>query len=490
MKLVELLEYYSERLRENRDGAPARGLDAPLTASSGRLLETAGTLHLYRFELASECPLMEDTPVTVLPSDNLEPTEGFIVGIQERTVWVQTFDAFGKTIGSCTLVPDTSGFFEMASKRLAAMAKHPERYTLGPAERLAPWLDPELSGDSRASMLTASTAVLTTSWGDDLTARRTKLVSLVNQLVRENKRLLVLSADHRASDEVAGSIAKAMRASALQFKSLVCRYEMPLLQDASGMPLFDLGFEAQIHRFYAKSRSEQDALRRKYERFRELTPLLAYKAEKQRDLNEVRLLEWRLVTQLTDLQAKIKEIDQTLADYEQLPLWKRLSMQARGKNVVSLGEYRTLHEAQSVTTKKELDVAKARIEELKPEAAIPKDLKPEYEELKEDVVRLGGTKKIRELLAAGEGANRQAFIQNRRVVGATAARVMTDPLFERVRFDVLLVDEAPRIPAPYLLAAAGLVRERIIVSADQREVPDAAHWSAIQPAHTGHSSVA
>ena len=59
------------------------------------------------------------------------------------------------------------------------------------------------------------------------------------------------------------------------------------------MPLSDLGFEAQMHQFYAKSRAEKATLRKKYDRFRELTPLLTYKAEKQRDLDEVKLLEWR-----------------------------------------------------------------------------------------------------------------------------------------------------------------------------------------------------
>ena len=70
-------------------------------------------------------------------------------------------------------------------------------------------------------------------------------------------------------------------------------------------------------------------------------------------------------------------------------------------------------------------------------------MRPEFEDLKEEIVHLGGTKKIRELLAAEEDTNRQAFIQNRRLVITTADRVLTDPLFSRVRFDVLIADNAP-----------------------------------------------
>ena len=93
------------------------------------------------------------------------------------------------------------------------------------------------------------------------------------------------------------------------------------------------------------------------------------------------------------------------------------------------------------------------------------------------MIRLGGTKKIRELLAAQEDTNRQAFVQNRRVIVTTAARVAADPLFRKVRFDVLIADEAPRIRAAFLLASAGLVRERIVLSGDLREVTTGGAWN-------------
>ena len=60
-----------------------------------------------------------------------------------------------------------------------------------------------------------------------------------------------------------------------------------------------------------------------------------------------------------------------------------------------------IHEGEIGGLKSELDMAKQRIDDLIPEAAVPKELRPEFQELKEDVIqRLGGTKKIREMLAA------------------------------------------------------------------------------------------
>ena len=433
---------------------------------------------MYELDVSADTHLPEDVPVTIIPPGDLEPTEGLVVGRRGRTVLIQAFDALGQTVASATIVPDATAFFDSASRRLAEMAKQSDAYTLGPAERLLPLLDPEQTEPEQTARAVVATSVFSTVWSDDLATRRAKLTALVLELVRSNKRLLLISRDHRTTDEALGAIARALRGAGLPFKSLLSRYEMPVHGEAASVVLRELGFETQMDRFYARSRADKVSLRRKYERFRELTPLLAYKAEKQRDLNEVKLLEWRLLTQLIDLQCKIKETNATLAEYEAIRIWKRLAMQTIGKNVGTLNEYRTIYEQTVQKVLGELEAAKHRIKDLSPEAAIPKDLRPEFNELKEEITRLGGTKKIRELLAAEEGTNRQAFIQNKRVVATTAARVVADALFGRVRFDVLIADEAPFIPAPYLLAAAGLVRERIVLSGDPRDIPTANAWGA------------
>ncbi len=474
MKLADLIEHHARALRAEGDRVSAQGLDAPVVVTRGRRLSTHGTLHLYELEVAAEARLPEDLPVTLIPSGEIEPTEGFVVGRRAQSVLLQTFDAIGPTVGSATLVPDATGFFDTASRRLADMAAKPQAYSLGPAERLLPWLNPDQAA-ARQPVAAAAPSVFSTLWEEDRAARLTKLAAAVLEVVRGNKKVLLISPNHQTSDESLGAIARAMRGASLPFKSLLSRYEMPVLGDAAGMPLAELGFEAQMHQFYARSRADKASLRRQYERFRELTPILAYKAEKQRDLNEVKLLEWRLLTQLSELQGKIKDIDETLASYEQIPIWKRLAMQTLGKNVATLGDYRRIHEQTIHNLMRELETAKQRIEALSPEAAIPKEMRPEYDGLKEEIMRLGGTKKIRELLAAEEGTNRQAFIQNKRVVATTAARVISDPLFSRVRFDVLIAEDAFHIQPAYLLAAAGLVRERIVLCADPQD--PAALWA-------------
>ncbi|MEY4528649.1 MAG: hypothetical protein RL768_2368 [Nitrospirota bacterium] len=450
------------------------GLDAPVIVTRGTLRQSVGALHVYEFTLPAGCALSIDLPVSIVPGDELEATEGTVLSCQGPVVLLQTVDAIGTSVPSATLIPDRAGHLGTIATRLRDMVSQADAYNLGPSERLVPLL---ASSEDPAQAALSSSAVLTTVWLEEQTLRRQKIASLVLELIRANKRILLIGPDHRSSDEMAGTIAKAMKASGLTYKTWISRYEMSLVAQVSGIPIQELGFEAQMHQFFAKSRADKASLRRKYDRFRELTPLLAYKGQKQKDLDEVRLLEWRLLTQLSNLQAKIKDVTAIMTEYEKLPLWRRIGMQTVGKNVESLQQYRVLYEQQIGELTKELEIAKARIDELVPEAAVPKDLRPEFDDLKEDITKLGGTKKIRELLAAEENTNRQAFIQNRRLVVSTPARIASDPLFTRVRFDVLIVEDAPQINATMLLAAAGLIRERIVLSGDPRDLVAGGRWA-------------
>jgi hypothetical protein len=477
MTARDLLEAWALRLEAEQTRVSGTALDQPITQVAGRLVHTIGTLHLYELTLPQGSSIKHDTPLSIIPTDDMEPTEGIALGGQGNVALVQTFDAIGQSWAEATVVPDRAGLLATSAKRLRDMLAQPDAYRLGPADRLAPILE-VTTGAGEFSGSGTGSSILTTVWTDELSMRRQRLAALAIELIRANKRILMVCPDHQAADALVGTIARAMKAVGLIYKTWVSRYEMALAQQVEGIGIQELGFEAQMHQFYAKSRADKAALRRKYDRFRELTPVLAYKGQKQKDLDEVRLLEWRLLTQVSDLQAKIKDVNATLAEYENLPLFKRLSLQVVGKNVESLHQYIELYESQCAELRGELDIAKARIDALVPEAAVPKDMRPEFAELKEEIVRLGGTKKIRELLAAEENTNRQAFIQNRRLVVTTASRVLGDPLFSRVRFDVLIADEAPWIaPAP-LLGAAGLVHERIVISGDRRDIESAGLWAS------------
>ena len=479
MTATELIGFWITRLEATQVRLAETGQDAPVVASRGRLVKTTGGLHLYEFIVPADVRLSVDLPVSVVPVDEGDTTEGIVLRQAGNNISVQLVDALGREAPSVILLPDQAGLVSTSASRLRDMLAQPNLYHLGPAERLASLLQMH---DVEAVPLPSASSVFTTMWSDDRSYRRQKLGKLAMDLIRANKRILLISADHQECDEIVGIVGRTMKAGGLNHKTWITRYELPLASQAGGVDLPELGFEAQMHQFYAKSQGDKASLRHKYDRFRELAPFLSQKEAKQKDLDEVRLLEWRLVTQLRDLQVRMADVRKTLEEFGNLPLFQRLTMQAVGKNAESLKQYCELYQNQMDQVNKELDVAKSRIQQLAPEAAVPRGTRAEFEELKEHITKLGGTKKVRELLAAEESPNRQAFIQNRRIVAATPTRVASDPLFSRVRFDVLMVDEAPRIAAPSLLAAAGLVRERVIISGDLRDIAAAGQWVMPQAA--------
>lgn len=366
---------------------------------------------------------------------------------------------------------DLSGLASKARHRLDDISHHPNAYYFGPADRLVPWVAPEKSSEDGSLRSTIVTSVLTPVWDSDRRARRAKLAGAMTDLIKANKRVLLIAPDNGTLDDSLLASAKALRGAGLQYRSFLCRYEPPTIAGESGINLHDLSFESQVSAFLGKSQSDKAGLRRKLTRYLELAPILRYKAEKQKDLDEVRHLEWRLLSALGDVQASIKRLQDTLTVYENLPIWHRIGMQVVGSNVVTMKENCELYEAQKQEYLEELEVAQARINELKPEAYIDPELRPEYDELKEEIARLGGVDRVREVLATEEETARRPFLQAKRVVAVTAATVVGDSLFGPLRYDALLVDEAPRIPLPLLFICACMTRERIVLTGDPHELP-------------------
>src|SRR5207245_8233773 len=199
----------------------------------------------------------------------------------------------------------------------------------------------------------------------------------------------------------------------------------------------DLIFDVQVSAFLGKSQADKAGPRRKLERYLDLAPILRYKADKQKDLHEVRHLEWRLLTALGDTEAEIKRLQNLQAVYERLPLWQRLGMQVAGSNVATMKENCALYEAQKQECMNELEVAQARINELKPEAHVGPELRPEDEELRDEIERLGGVAKGREVVVMDEDTKRLPVLQAKRVLAGTPVSVIGDAIFHSIRYDAL-----------------------------------------------------
>ncbi|MEK6603723.1 MAG: hypothetical protein AABY69_04875, partial [Nitrospirota bacterium] len=332
----------------------------------------------------------------------------------------------GLMADDATGAADPAGLISKVRQRLEDILHHSSAYHFGPADRLMPWVAPETPVADPLLRSTIVTSVLTTIWDADRATRRTKLAATITELVKAHKRVLLIAPDNQVLTEALLAAAKGLRGAGLQYRSFLCCYDPPAIASEGGINLRDLIFDAQVSAFLGKSQSDKAGLRRKLERYLELAPILRYKAEKQKDLDEVRHLEWRLLTALGDTQAQIKKLQGLLTSYEALPVWQRLSMQVMGSNVATMQENCVLHEAQKREHMNELEIVQARINELKPEAHVDPEMRPEYGDLKDEIERLGGAAKVRDVLAMEEDVKRLPFLQTKRVLAATAARVIGD----------------------------------------------------------------
>ena len=87
--LQDLLDQLAAKLERDAARSAEQRLDQPVSLTRGRLLQTVGNLHLYEFFLSSDAILGADLSVTLLLSEEAEPTEGIVlcqdgVGLSSR----------------------------------------------------------------------------------------------------------------------------------------------------------------------------------------------------------------------------------------------------------------------------------------------------------------------------------------------------------------------------------------------------------------------
>ncbi len=182
-----LIELWIARLEDERQQISDAVHDVPIVASQSRLVQMIGGLLLYEFILPPGISLSVDLRVSIIPSDEMEPTEGIVLRQEGNAVAVQTINALGGSMSSVTLIPDLAGLLGMSVTRLKEMVTKADTYNLGPSERLVPLLRTPEDGGQVSS---PTSSILTTVWLDDRSLRRQKLARLTVELIRANKHIL------------------------------------------------------------------------------------------------------------------------------------------------------------------------------------------------------------------------------------------------------------------------------------------------------------
>ena len=106
---------------------------------------------------------------------------------------------------------DPAGLLSKIRQRLEDILHHSSAYHFGPADRLMPWVAPETPIADPLLRSTIVTSVLTTIWDTDRATRRAKLAAAVTDLVKANKRVLLVAPDNRTLTEALLADAKGLR---------------------------------------------------------------------------------------------------------------------------------------------------------------------------------------------------------------------------------------------------------------------------------------
>ena len=112
MKLLDLLQHYSQQLASEKEEAIAKGLDDPIESPQAKKNgKKPGSLNLYTLALPSRMTFLEDIPLTIVPPGDLEPTEGHSLRHLGGNILVQTVDSLGQSVENNTIVPRHIGVF-------------------------------------------------------------------------------------------------------------------------------------------------------------------------------------------------------------------------------------------------------------------------------------------------------------------------------------------------------------------------------------------
>ena len=156
---------------------------------AGRLLHIVGTLYLYEFQLPAGRFVDIDTPLSIVPAEDIEATEGLALSCRNDVILVQTFDALGQAVSGATLIPDRAGFFATARSRLAARIREE-------AFRLV--LRPSGAGSGNAGGLMKHCRrhfILSAIWSTDPSTRRRR-IARCHRRIRAKKRISSWSRPH------------------------------------------------------------------------------------------------------------------------------------------------------------------------------------------------------------------------------------------------------------------------------------------------------
>jgi AAA domain/Topoisomerase DNA binding C4 zinc finger/PLD-like domain len=434
--------------------------------------------------------------------------EGQIASVAENRITISLREDLGSEIEFCVLRIDNTAMIEALRKRLEEIGEgEATNFNSDIAsavinntgdERPAATFEPDKIGSLRPKQVEAvSTAIANDVfylWGPPGTGKTFTLSRVSDLLFAAGKKTLICSNTNQAVDQVLHALCEALKP------------QHPAMEAGQIVRIGKIAFEDLIRDYHAyvtldgiTERKSTDLKRRKEQLESEAERITAVAARAQRVLDD-----------LERLDAIVRTVEKNTRDANDLKLRKgrcEAEIQALRQNIQDLHEQLKAFE----------DAWALRRPFMRQPDAIHADIRnadSKFAQTAAEVVSLdaqiaairGGAPDLERAMIAGQAAlarvdrrgaekevsaadatkvplnqeiaaiNAQlidiqkSIIEQARIVGATVTRLYLSPKMF-TNFDVVIIDEASMVLLPALFHAAGLAKEKVIVSGDFRQLP-------------------
>ncbi len=482
-----------------------------LPVFDGRSIRLEGDRCGYQFSFEGDAEnLFEGASVVLVTGSMKVPGRIFGLLLSDRLVLVTLETDLGSKISGGELRVDNTAMLEQLAKRLRDLDAEPAKFNAQLADAVlsngdVPLSSPtpmlrvppggiSLNNDQREAAEGALGSSLFYIWGPPGTGKTVSLTSIVFSLFQATKKTLICSNTNQAVDQVLLKICQAAKGTSMLEEGRIIRIgriEHPELKKpeyAKYVSLPDIvarlgaGLTAEkerIERELQRTAAEQERMQRLIQSFVSLEkllgrrPLLLDEQRKHKSVLEAcHKTMQKAANDIRVAQVAIEEFNKA-GFVRRAFMPKPETLQAQ----ISAAERSRIHnQAQAEKAQRDANQVGAEIEQI--DAAIGplrSTLAGENRSTLEQRLAhlLAARGPLSERLAKINkelGELEERVLREAMVLGATVTKLYLSPK-AFVGFDTVVVDEASMVLAPALYHAAGLAKERVVISGDFRQLP-------------------
>jgi len=477
-----------------------------LSVRNGKPITIEGNQKAYQFAFEGEAEdLFEGASVMITAGAVRSPGRIFSILATEKIILITSDRELGDFIANAILRVDNTAMLEQLAKRLSETKTATEGSFSAPlanatlenhsiplsGNRIAPSTQVRLNPDQHAAAQGALDNSLFYIWGPPGTGKTFTLTSIVFSLFAAEKRTLICSNTNQAVDQVLLKICqlggnsalveggKVIRMGKIEHPGLAKKSEYVSLPDIVARLSSGLIAEKKQHEHQlSQLTSERASLEKIIRACEHLESLFRQKKINADHIAALQVKKLKLTKDASSCEQELKEAFHQRDSYEAAGTLKRVFMESPETTADRI----RVQQSQKTELARALDRLGQELAQAEATiATIAESEKSARIETtghqKEKVAsRLQAIEKASTPLSSrlGEinrrlGEMEETVLKEARVIGATITKLFLNPK-AFAGFDTVIIDEASMVIAPALYHAAGLAKERVIVSGDFRQL--------------------